>query len=484
MILRNLVSFAALAVCSPSVLASPQQVLDAAAPAVQGLDVGLAAFDIDHIREDIFFLASDEMGGRDSPSPEQRIAARYIRKRLQKQGWQPGWKDSYLHPYQLPANKMDLESCGLTLEVDGETMKLELGSDYFFHLTARGRRSASGGAVWIDDLSKGDIDGFDLEGHWVVGEAKRGLSSKRRKELTAAGSLGAIVLPSEGTESTVAEVHGPRFAFLKRTQNFPTDEAKFGYLFLTEPVAERLTEALGDVMSGKALPLRATETLTVTEGQSDLENVMGLWPGSDPSLKNEVIILSAHYDHVGKRDNGDIYNGADDNGSGTTGLLALCEAIAAYGPMRRTIMLHWVSAEEKGLLGSRAWTQDPWLPEGMQPVCNVNIDMIGRNADDKLNITPTRDHPEYSWLTKVAEANSGEEGFPKLGNADAYYERSDHFNYRKNLGIPVAFLFSDVHDDYHKTSDTAEKINLDKIRRVGRLVLRMLHDLQGDELRR
>ena len=83
---------------------------------------------------------------------------------------------------------------------------------------------------------------------------------------------------------------------------------------------------------------------------------------------------------MGYRANGDIYNGADDNGSGTCGLLAIAEALKEYGPMRRSVMLIWVSAEEKGLLGSEAWTKDPYLPGGLKPLCNINIDMIGRNA--------------------------------------------------------------------------------------------------------
>ncbi len=208
---------------------------------------------------------------------------------------------------------------------------------------------------------------------------------------------------------------------------------------------------------------------------------MGIWPGSDPKLKDELIILSAHYDHIGYREDGTIFNGADDNGSGTSGLLAIAEALKAYGPMRRTVMLMWVSAEEKGLLGSKAWTKDPYLPGNLKPLCNINIDMIGRNASDEFLITPTKKHPAYSALTQVAEANMKKEGFRKIKSADAYWTRSDHANFSKYLGIPVAFLFCDVHEDYHKSTDTVEKIDYDKMRRICRLVVRMLEDLQIDK---
>jgi Zn-dependent M28 family amino/carboxypeptidase len=162
--------------------------------------------------------------------------------------------------------------------------------------------------------------------------------------------------------------------------------------------------------------------------------------------------------------------------------MAIAEALTAYGPMRRSVLLLWVSGEEKGLLGSKAWTLDPTLPEGMRAVCNLNIDMIGRNPSDYLLITPTRQHPAYNGLTRMAERHAPLEGFPRLGGCDEYWRRSDHMNFSDQLGVPVAFLFSDVHEDYHQPSDTWDKIDFDKIRRVSRLVVRMLDALQGMDL--
>jgi len=116
-------------------------------------------------------------------------------------------------------------------------------------------------------------------------------------------------------------------------------------------------------------------------------------------------------------------------------------------------------------------------------VCDINIDMIGRNAPDKLLIAPTRAlGSEYNGLTRLAEALAPREGFPVLGSADEYWRRSDHMNFAVNMKLPVAFLFSDVHEDYHEPTDTPDKIDYDKIRRVVRLVLRMLDALQENEL--
>lgn len=232
---------------------------------------------------------------------------------------------------------------------------------------------------------------------------------------------------------------------------------------------------------GTPLGLRLSD-VRAGSGTIALENVCALWPGSDARLSKEILVVSAHYDHEGVR-NGVVYPGADDNGSGSMGLLALAEALVEHGPLRRTVLLMWVSGEEKGLWGSDAWTRAPLLAAGHRVVADINIDMIGRNAPDKLLITPTRAlKKEYNGLTRLAEALAPLEGFPVLGSADAYWRRSDHMNFADHLGVPVTFLFSDVHEDYHKPTDTPDKIDYDKVRRVTRLVLRMLAGLQADEL--
>jgi Zn-dependent M28 family amino/carboxypeptidase len=237
--------------------------------------------------------------------------------------------------------------------------------------------------------------------------------------------------------------------------------------------------ALGTELDGS---FAHTRKLVGDKGTVMVENVCGFWQGSDPVLRNEVIIVSAHYDHEGVKSDGQVMNGADDNGSGTSTLLALAEALVTNGAMRRSVMLMWVSGEEKGLWGSQAWTEHPWLPGDCRPVCDINIDMVGRNASDYLLITPTAARPEYNGLVKLAEEYAPLEGFPKLGSCDSYWNRSDHANFAANLKIPVTFIFSDVHADYHKPGDDPEKIDFDKIRRVTRLVLRMIAGLQDDKL--
>ncbi|MCA9002081.1 MAG: M28 family peptidase, partial [Planctomycetes bacterium] len=448
------------------------------------LERGLEAIQQEHITSDLYFLADDVMGGRDTPSLEQKIAARYLRARLMRLGFQTGYKDSYLYPYELPRWGTDVEKTHMTLHLEGADFQWAWGKDYFHDSGSRSQREVQSAPVlYMGDVSDArDVDA-EVAGCWIAVKGDRRASRKFRKELEEMGAIGIILVPEDEDASKVLNQQSRIFkGQCKPVWNEGPSPNSFASLILAENSAKAMRRAIGKHKPGERIDCKVSETCSVWSGGTTLENVVGIWPGSDPKLRNEVIIVSAHYDHVGKREDGTIYNGADDNGSGTSGLLGLCEGLAAYGPMRRTVMVMWVSAEEKGLWGSEAWTKNPWFPEGMSAVCNINIDMIGRNDPHKLNITPTRDHEEFSWLTRVAMKQCKEEGFPKLGSADDYYWRSDHASFRKNMGIPVIFLFADVHKDYHQPTDTVEKIDYGKITRVSRMVLRILDDIQGDSL--
>ena len=464
----------------------------AAARAAGDLEAALAAVRADNIRADMHFIASDEMGGRDTPSPGLKVAARYIRARLQRLGLQPGARDGYFHYYPLRLLRLDEDQSRVELAAGDERVALTYAEDYFLASPSEvANVSTAGDVVFCGTGEVGDFEGLELEGRWALC-ADSGISPlKRRNNARRAGAAGLLVMPASG--SGVAD-YGIKFAsVIQRSRqglvSWPSSSDRgprtvFPQVYLARPAAERLLalagRAGGQLSPGESLAVRVSEERH-GEGTVQMENVCGFWPGSDPRLKDEVILVSAHYDHVGTRGS-DIYNGADDNGSGTTGLLALAEALVNYGPMRRSVMLIWVSAEERGLWGSKAWSRDPWLPGDARPVANVNIDMIGRNAPDKLQITPTRRRKDdYNGIVKAAERLCELEGFDGLGSADSYYHRSDQAEFAR-LGIPVAFLFADIHEDYHEPSDTADKIDYDKIRRVTRLVMRMLDELQAGEL--
>ena len=203
-------------------------------------------------------------------------------------------------------------------------------------------------------------------------------------------------------------------------------------------------------------------------------NVVAVLPGSDPELAKEVVVCSAHMDHMGVRMDGDAYNGADDNASGTSGLLELAEALVATGQRpKRSIMFLSVCAEELGLWGSKHFAENPTWPLA-DVVANVNIDMIGRitdlSAKEEISATPSHRHPRYSSIGATAAKNAALEGL-SLTIGDQFYERSDHYNFAER-GIPVIFFCDGEHEDYHQVTDTPDKLDYDRMAAVVRLAYR------------
>jgi len=209
------------------------------------------------------------------------------------------------------------------------------------------------------------------------------------------------------------------------------------------------------------------------------DNIIGFIEGSD--LKDEIVVITAHYDHLGIKDSL-IYNGADDNGSGTVAIMEIAQAFMlakkeGYGP-RRSVLIMPVSGEEKGLLGSKYYTDNPVYPLE-NTIANLNVDMIGRIDD-------YHDNPDYIYLIGSDRLSTelyqiSEEVNDKYINLELdykyndkddpnrYYYRSDHYNFAKN-NIPVIFYFNGVHADYHKESDTIEKIHFPKIEKISRYI--------------
>ena len=223
------------------------------------------------------------------------------------------------------------------------------------------------------------------------------------------------------------------------------------------------------------------------------KNVIGLIEGRDPDKKDEYIIITAHFDHLGKRGE-DVFNGADDNASGTTCVLELLEAFAhakAFrAPQDRSILFALFTGEEKGLLGSAFYTEHPLVPLGKTMV-NVNIDMLGRK-DDKYE-----DGEEYiyvigadrlsSALHEVNERVNGQYENLKLDytfNAEddpnRFYYRSDHYNFASK-GIPAIFFFNGTHDDYHRPGDTPDKIAYPDMEKRSRHIFHLVWELANRE---
>jgi Zn-dependent M28 family amino/carboxypeptidase len=211
-------------------------------------------------------------------------------------------------------------------------------------------------------------------------------------------------------------------------------------------------------------------------------NVIAKIDGIDPNLKHEYVVLSAHYDHIGVSEAG-VYNGADDNGSGTVAVLEVAKALALNRQNKRTIILAFHTGEEKGLLGSKYLTDNIEILEDIT-AC-INLDMVGRGVADSIyaigsDKISTKFH---ELLEAVNTASTNLHISYKLNSDDEprrLYYRSDHYSYAKK-GIPTVFFFDNDMEDYHKISDDADKINYDKLTQVAELTYRLVLRLANVE---
>lgn len=229
------------------------------------------------------------------------------------------------------------------------------------------------------------------------------------------------------------------------------------------------------------------------EGLSDSENIWAFIEGSEKAT--EILVISAHYDHVGIK-NGEIYNGADDDGSGTVALLEIAQAFAktkkeGKGPKRSILFLH-MTGEEHGLHGSRYYSENPLFPLA-NTITDINIDMIGRRDERHINSNNYvyiigSDYLSTDLFTICEEANKKyvhldlDYKFNDRNDPNRFYYRSDHYNFAKN-GIPSVFLFNGVHDDYHKATDEVSKIEFDALAKRTQLAFSIAWEIANRENR-
>lgn len=232
------------------------------------------------------------------------------------------------------------------------------------------------------------------------------------------------------------------------------------------------------LVESRKLNVAVKPKLSVVEAK----NVVGIVEGSDPVLKDECVVFVAHYDHLGVRSDGEIYNGADDNGSGTVTLLEVAEAFMSLKQKpKRSIVFLWVTAEEIGLLGSRYYSENPVIPLE-KTVTSINIDMDGRVYEPRDSVwkrSPkmvkdfdglfTVSNDVWPKLKEISDANCKRLGLIPDSSLPARFLRSsDHYHFH-NKGVPVLNFATGYHADYHKVGDEISKINFDKIKRVSDL---------------
>ena len=449
------------------------------------------------------FLASDLMKGRDTATPEIRLAAEYLATRLIAAGAEPlgdtvdGHK-TYFQSYPLVRISLPTEATELALKVGsgGEEVQPRLHDEYLIWPIAEVTPGTYEGAVvfagygLVDaDAKYDDYAGLDVDGKFVIaydgapgGDIKlaRTDAGFKREQAQQRGAVGLILVHPPGVavspyKETLAfsrmASRRPSLRFGERdhTRRIPT-------IFLEDATRDRLLGSPADnAEQRKPGPLADRSAHFVfplkVEEISD-RNVVGLFRGSDPERAKEVVVFSAHYDHVGTSPSGEIFNGSDDNASGTSALLEIAEAFGEAPRPARSVVFLWVSGEEHGLWGSQYYANHPALPEGDTIVADINLDMVSRNDTHQIGMTPSPKHADHSTLIPMAMETCKEEDLTPLFNADEFYARTDSFNFAAK-GIPIIFFFCGVHEDYHRPTDDFVKADFEKAARVARAAFRL-----------
>ncbi|HEX6983174.1 MAG TPA: M28 family peptidase [Balneolaceae bacterium] len=492
---------------------------------------------VDYLRKHLSVIAADSMKGRETGSEGIKMAAEYLAKQYRKMGLEPvGDNDTYFQHYKLNATVTD-SIVFQTSAIEGGEKTPVSRSVASENSTAKFIRAFGGtdtlqapivfAGFGVNDPTHdvAHLEGVDLSGKWVMvfqkiphvvdGDTLITPSVDARARISAIfrnGAEGILLISDMSQEEfeksakeaamSFGELTNMRLAYL----DDGSDSRGFskGYNLVSPEMAAQLL-GLGDAAAVESYrkeliqnisdfsPKRLGYTLTQipysTETSFESKNVLAFFEGADPMLKDEVIVLTSHYDHVGisrPDSTGDrIYNGADDDGSGTVGLLSVAHAFSeakenGVMPKRSILFLH-VSGEEKGLLGSRYYSDHPVFPIE-KTIANLNTDMIGR-IDKKHEKMGVEDYvyiiggeiisSELDSLLQVANAKTGQVKLSKryndLQDPNQFYRRSDHWNFGR-LGVPFIFFFTGVHEDYHRPSDEVHKIRFDKMAKIIRTI--------------
>ena len=463
-----------LAVCFAFVLP-----VGAAAQSTTDLNQAVSSITPDDVHNRIALLAHDSMMGRDTPSPGLDLTAQYIAAEFQRLGLEPGGDNgTFIQRYPLTEIHASLE-----VAVEGGE-DLVAGQDVVQIDGAATPHGVTGPTILV--TGTGEPGGrFPIAGSVVLLAAKYDPESRNLTETTQ--QLLATVRSREPAAVLILADYPDRiWRFFARMQR-PTQVVR-GYVEGTQqgpPVlAVSPTAAVellgmtpsteGDLAAREISGLSITVTANRTVSETSAPNVVGILEGSDPVLKNEYLVYSGHMDHVGFRSGmeGDsIFNGADDNASGTVGIIELAEAFAMFEPRpKRSMIFLLVSGEEKGLWGSGHFADNPTVPVE-QLVANFNADMIGRNWSDTIVVIGKEHSDLGTTMNRVNEEHSelGMTAIDDIWPDERFYFRSDHYNFARK-GVPVLFFFNGIHEDYHRASDEVEKIDADKAARIVKLM--------------
>ena len=502
----------------------------AAAPGVDPrVAPGFDAIQIRDLRADLTFLASDALEGRMSLAQGSDVAVQFIAAEFAKAGLAPALGDSYLQPVPLVEYLPDVQQTRLVLRRDGKKQRFEFLKQFvgFFPRDADvvAPVSFAGFGITAPQFHYDDYAGLDAHGKIVLvfdhepqeadpdsifnGIGNTTAANVRLKVLNAQrhGAVGVLVVgePNRKHPSNLerlARIPGIMDRFIRRPSQALVDNngITIPYFTVDDGVAAALLAASGKApaelqasidksLKPASMPLRdAVVEMTVVNAsvrRATSQNVIGVVEGSDPALKNETVVFGGHFDHEGVWE-GKVYHGADDNGSGTVGVIELARAFARNPEKpKRTLLFAVFAAEERGLLGSYHYAANPLRPlAGTRAV--INFDMIGRNeapsaqtegltrisadTSNELGLIGTINSPEYRATVEQANQRIGLALTYKWDEDAALniFQRSDQFPFAIR-DIPAVWWFTGFHPDYHQPSDTVEKINFEKMQKILRL---------------
>jgi hypothetical protein len=495
----------------------------------------------DQLKDYLYFVASDEMEGRDTPSRGLDLTAKFIAMNLSRWGVKPAGDDG-TYFQKIALQQITVAPADSRIQINGQTLNYGAG-----FLSSPVAAEGSGGVVyaghgWVVNAKKiNAYEGLNVKDKIIIVngglpksvtfadfEGKQGVDWLAPSDYAKRnGARAVITLPSPQLLANWESIQ--RNQIEKGSfgvERFDRKEApKVPMITASIALVEALFqgEKLGDAdfsiaklaeMQDKSFELSAGKTvglkIVTNIAKINTQNVVGVVEGKDSVLKNEYVAVGAHYDHVGmgkvsntegkfpstKDKNDTIWNGADDDGSGTVAVLAMAEAFAAGPRPDRSIIFVWHAGEEKGLWGARYFTETPSGGIGIkQIVAQLNIDMIGRvrpvgdtNAANKELVA--RDEI-YVIGSKMMSTDLGELSesvnsrylnlsfnykYDDPKDPNQFFFRSDHFHYAQR-GIPVIFYTDGEHEDYHRPSDTADRIDYEQMQRVTRTIFMTANEL-------
>ena len=468
----------------------------------------------DAILEHIKFLSSDELKGRGDGSPELEVAAEYVAKQFKAVGLQPGGSSNeWFQPFQLEAGLTVGKGNTLSVSTKGKAINFTLGTSYY-PLSAPSNEDPvkpsadlrslplvfAGYGLAVPNVGYDDYAGIDVTGKAVLIFSHEPQERDSNSRLNGTRPVQQTTLAAK---ASVARSHGAKMLLIIGDPTHKTDDAPYA-LFGSDPDAEDHVIPVLRIRRAEAQPLIDAWQLEAVAKQIDgdlmprsreltdakvdyveflaknrrmVRNVIGVLPGNDPTRAKESIVIGAHYDHVGlggrlsvsPERTGEIHNGADDNASGTASIIEIARAaVSDGGRFPRTLVFVAFAGEERGLLGSAFYANQPRMPiDGT--IAMLNLDMVGR-ANGSVDVSGLEAAPSMEGDFTAAVKNSGvtlkvkREG-PGAGRSDDY-----NFIVRK---IPAINFFTGFHQDYHRPGDDWEKIDAGGTSQVARLALEL-----------